>query len=265
MSKRLDESWEKWTIPENLGESINTSGMDAYFTIPASGDIAYFVSSDSSNNGTDIYLISLNKEQKPQPVGLISGKIFNLENKNIDANLNIYSNNNLLYEFKSVNEYKITLEIGKKYIIYATKNENSVSQTIDLTNYNQYVELKKDILFNFTENNTKDFTITIYFDFNNKDIKSDFKKSITNFINSIKEINYSKIQIEGNTDSKGDDKFNLKLSKARSESVSKLFIESKISKNKIKIIANGSRNPIAGNDTEEGMQKNRRVEIKIIK
>jgi len=32
VSKRLDDSWTNWSEPENLGSSINTNGMDMYFS-----------------------------------------------------------------------------------------------------------------------------------------------------------------------------------------------------------------------------------------
>ena len=44
VSKRLDDSWQNWTEPENLGALINTDGPDGFFTIPASGNYAYFCS-----------------------------------------------------------------------------------------------------------------------------------------------------------------------------------------------------------------------------
>ncbi len=41
MSKRLDDSWTKWTTPKNLGAPINTEGSEAFFTMDAGGEYAY--------------------------------------------------------------------------------------------------------------------------------------------------------------------------------------------------------------------------------
>jgi len=38
ITTRLDESWQKWSKPLNLGPQLNTTGNDAYYTIPASGE-----------------------------------------------------------------------------------------------------------------------------------------------------------------------------------------------------------------------------------
>lgn len=43
MSKRLDDSWKKWTRPLNLGEPINSKDFEAYFVILDSSEV-YFAS-----------------------------------------------------------------------------------------------------------------------------------------------------------------------------------------------------------------------------
>jgi len=88
MSRRLDDSWTNWSEPENLGPSINTKDMDAYFTIPASGDYAYIVSGDNSLGQADIFKLKLPNAVKPKPVVLVYGKVLNsLTNEPIEANI----------------------------------------------------------------------------------------------------------------------------------------------------------------------------------
>jgi OOP family OmpA-OmpF porin len=73
------------------------------------------------------------------------------------------------------------------------------------------------------------------------------------------------LKVEGHTDNVGKDDYNLKLSQKRAESVKK-YIESKgIMPSRITAEGFGSTKPIADNKTEEGREKNRRVEFKIIK
>ena len=68
ISRRLDESWTNWSEPLNLGPKFNTSGWDAYFTIPASGDYAYYVSTNNSIGKEDIFKIKLPDALKPKIV-----------------------------------------------------------------------------------------------------------------------------------------------------------------------------------------------------
>ncbi len=70
MSKRLDESWTNWSMPLNLGAKINSEEMDIYYTIPASGDYAYFSSGNSYFGKNDLYKIKLPKEARPDFVDI---------------------------------------------------------------------------------------------------------------------------------------------------------------------------------------------------
>ena len=59
--KRKDETWGNWTEPQNIGEPINTEDYDAYYTIAAAGDYAYFVSAKNTMGKKDIYRLKLMK------------------------------------------------------------------------------------------------------------------------------------------------------------------------------------------------------------
>ncbi len=73
-----------------------------------------------------------------------------------------------------------------------------------------------------------------------------------------------RLQIAGHTDNVGDAQANLVLSKKRAEAV-KRFMESKgISSDRLVALYFGETQPIADNNTPEGRQKNRRVEMTII-
>jgi OOP family OmpA-OmpF porin len=73
------------------------------------------------------------------------------------------------------------------------------------------------------------------------------------------------VEIAGYTDSEGDDKHNLELSRRRAEAVEEYLIEKGIPENRIVAKGYGKENPIASNDTEEGRAENRRVEFVVIK
>ena len=69
VSHRLDDTWKHWSTPENMGKPINTPSFDAYFTLGARGDTAYFSSSnESSTKGfgkSDIWKLALKPELRP--------------------------------------------------------------------------------------------------------------------------------------------------------------------------------------------------------
>ena len=72
-----------------------------------------------------------------------------------------------------------------------------------------------------------------------------------------------RIKIIGHTDSVGKDEANQKLSDGRANEVMKDLIERGISADRLQAEGRGETQPIDTNDTEEGRQNNRRVEIEI--
>ena len=69
------------------------------------------------------------------------------------------------------------------------------------------------------------------------------------------------MQIEGHTDSVGGDAFNVKLSEQRADSVKDFLGEQGVAMSAISAQGFGKAEPVATNDTPEGRQRNRRVEI----
>lgn len=73
-----------------------------------------------------------------------------------------------------------------------------------------------------------------------------------------------KIAIEGHASSDGNDDFNMKLSDDRSKAVMKYLVDKGINEKKLTAKGFGETKPIADNETEEGREKNRRVEFNIV-
>src|SRR5260221_105471 len=69
------------------------------------------------------------------------------------------------------------------------------------------------------------------------------------------------LQIEGHTDSVGSDDFNQQLSERRAHSVRDFLAEQGVARSSITARGFGKTQPVAGNDTAEGRQRNRRVEL----
>ncbi len=72
------------------------------------------------------------------------------------------------------------------------------------------------------------------------------------------------VEISGHTDYIGNENYNLLLSKNRSNAVMQYLIDHGVSKNQLKPIGYGKKNPKYSNENEEGRFRNRRVNIVVI-
>jgi outer membrane protein OmpA-like peptidoglycan-associated protein len=73
----------------------------------------------------------------------------------------------------------------------------------------------------------------------------------------------SNVLITGHTDSDGTEKYNQTLSEKRAKSVLDYALVQGVSSSRLSIVGLGETEPIASNETDEGKQLNRRVEIAI--
>ena len=70
-----------------------------------------------------------------------------------------------------------------------------------------------------------------------------------------------RIETEGHTDTTGSEDFNRKLSQQRADSVREYLISQGIPGSSVTSVGKGFSMPVASNDTAEGRQRNRRVEL----
>jgi len=71
------------------------------------------------------------------------------------------------------------------------------------------------------------------------------------------------VRVEGHTDSRGSNEYNMDLSIRRANAVKNLLLQRGVADGRIDVVGFGETTPVATNDTEAGRQRNRRVEIKI--
>ncbi|MHA8097029.1 OmpA family protein [Aquirufa antheringensis] len=69
LTRRLDDTWQHWRKPQNLGSPINTDEYDAYYSIAAKGDYAYFMSGKGSLGKKDIFRLSVESPPGSEAAG----------------------------------------------------------------------------------------------------------------------------------------------------------------------------------------------------
>lgn len=271
VSRRLDETWTNWSIPLNLGSNINSEMWDAYFSIDAKGEYAYFVSSNNAIGEEDIFRVKLQEELQPDPVVLIYGKVYDSKTKKTLRSQIIYENisTNKQVGIASSNaatgEYQIVLPYGKTYGFFAKKSGYmALSDNIELTDIQEYTEIKRDLYLTPIELNEQITLNNVFFEKGKATLTSSSYSELDRIVSLMKKNPEIKIEIQGHTNNIGERQKLIDLSKQRAESVKNYITSKGIPQNRISTLGNGPDKPIATNETPEGRNKNQRVEFKII-
>lgn len=95
-------------------------------------------------------------------------------------------------------------------------------------------------------------------------LQSSFYDVLNSVALVLKEYQKTGIKIAGHTDSRGSAAYNMRLSRARAESVADYLATRGISRARMLTVGYGETRPIATNETAAGRQKNRRVVLTLI-
>lgn len=105
----------------------------------------------------------------------------------------------------------------------------------------------------------------ILFETNSSTLRASSDYGVKNIVSIMKAFPNVEIKIGGYTDNTGDPNANLKLSQERAEAVLNALIKNGVEKEKIRAEGYGDKFPVASNDTPEGRNRNRRVDVRISK
>jgi OOP family OmpA-OmpF porin len=273
MSRRLDDSWTKWSEPENLGPVVNTSHNESFFTLTASGDKVYFTSQTKDGDDIDMYMLILPPILKPLPVLLVSGRVLNSKTNEPIPDVKIFFENlstgaemGVANSSPGSGTYQIVLPSGSNYGYLAQKDGFiSVNSNIDLTNMPEYREYKRDLYLTPIEEGQSIVINNIFFDFDKYELKKESFLELDRLVTLLKKSATMKIEISANTDNIGTEEYNDKLSIKRAEAVfNYLVAKTGVDKSRIVMKHYGELMPVASNATAKGRQLNRRVEFKIL-
>ncbi len=102
---------------------------------------------------------------------------------------------------------------------------------------------------------------SIYFATAKHEISPESETILSEIIAELAKYETYTLTIQGNTDDKGNNKYNKALSERRANTTKEFFIKNNITEQNIAITAYGEEKPIADNTDETGKQRNRRVDI----
>lgn len=101
----------------------------------------------------------------------------------------------------------------------------------------------------------------LYFNSESTELKAESKKVLPKILESIKSRNSQYISVIAHTDTAGDRKYNLQLSRRRASAISRILIKKGIDSTYVKATSHGEENPLIKTADNVHEPKNRRVEV----
>lgn len=120
------------------------------------------------------------------------------------------------------------------------------------------------IIVTFSEKNPDGSKMGVYFDFDKSDITQNSKLALNKLVQIFNEYPETNILVEGHTDDKGGDEYNMSLSERRASAVGNYLKTAGISSSRLTIKWYGETQPKVENTSDANRAENRRVEFGII-
>jgi outer membrane protein OmpA-like peptidoglycan-associated protein len=106
-------------------------------------------------------------------------------------------------------------------------------------------------------------TSDILFDYNSSALRPESRSTLDQLGTNFRQYPDNRVVVEGHTDSVGSDSYNQRLSEQRAANVADYLIDRGVPAANVIVYGFGEARPKSSNDTAEGRQLNRRVEIHI--
>ena len=119
------------------------------------------------------------------------------------------------------------------------------------------------IIVTFSEKNPDGSKMGVYFDFDKSEITSNSQLALNKLVQIFNEYPETNILVEGHTDDKGSDSYNLALSERRAEAVGSYLKQHGISPSRLTVNWYGETQPKVENTSDANRAENRRVEFAI--
>jgi outer membrane protein OmpA-like peptidoglycan-associated protein/tetratricopeptide (TPR) repeat protein len=275
----VDGSTGFFTFPINLKAPTNSSKDDAYFIMERTQGKGFFSSDRIDCEGGNCYKIF---EFVNQPIRFnIEGVVFDAQTNEPIANalvsiIETHGNGDPIFiQTDEQGFYKSELRANSEYFLKAQKNKYLADAGSAVTKDKTSTQLfTQDFYLNVIPKG--EIAIEgIEYDFNSAALRPAGMTNLDKIVDLLNLNNNLSVRIEANTDSRGNDKYNLKLSEARAKSCVDYLISKGIAAERLQSKGYGESNPLIKEaeinkmkakspEWEAAHQKNRRTALKII-
>lgn len=262
---------DHWEAPKNVGPLVNSAGNEYYFSIDGQGKRLFYAKAKASDDRAqvqqnfDLYSFPMPMEARPDAIitlkGVLVDSITGYPLQGIV--LVIDKQDGIEVAPKYINRFgyfEFDLISNKKYDIYV-QGENFLTVEKDLY-------LRGDTSFAVFANSFETGKPLVFesleFDDNSYEVSTNFEPQLDYLTSFLMRYPMFRLEIKGHTDSDGEARYNLDLSRKRSLMIRK-YISKRGSLDGNRILAKGfgESMPLVPNDSEIHKKMNRRVEFEI--
>ncbi len=295
-SERLDDSWRKWSEPENLGAMINTDGADMSFSFLPDSEYAFMTSTIDSEGYSDIKRVRISTKfkidtttlERTEPVAantvnndqvlademaldnlvFYRGVVLNRQDKSpVVGQVRFEGDGGLVIESKSFVDGQFTVELPKDHVWEMTvvaDNYLKIDSTFQLGDGYDDQGVNAFYLEPLTVGNKIKLNNVLFYR-GTANLVEGSEKEIQLLAETMRQNPNMAIFLEGHTDNRGNFDLNLQLSQQRVSVVKDFLIRMGIDASRVDGKGYGGTKPIASNDAERTRMLNRRVEFTVMK
>lgn len=265
-----------WSEPKNMGSPINNHEDQFSLFITSDGEKGYYSHEEVRDAGytvSRIFEISIPEDQRIRyRSNYVKGIVRDKESREPLAaaieliNLKTENTESLVSSDSVTGSYLIVLTEGAEYALYVNKEDYLFkSLNFNYSEQRDYEPIVLDIDLERAREGRRAILENIFFDVDKYDLQEKSLTELRKILRFLQENPGVRVEISGHTDNTGSASYNVQLSEKRAAAVNSYLVSQGISAGRLIPKGYGSQQPIADNDSEEGRQKNRRIEFKIIK
>jgi len=272
-----------WSAPENLGYPINTRYDENSLLVSADGEIAFFASDREGGFGDlDIYKFELPEEFRPTKTLYFEGIVFDITTKKPLPGkfqlVDLKTGKEVIYSEadKVSGEFMVSLPVNHEYALNVTYPGYSFfSKNFNMTNPEGLEAIHMDVPMVPLTSDIPVILANVFFDLTKASLRQESYVELDKLLDFMTKNPSMKIEISGHTDTRGDDKENMKLSSERAKAVYEYLISKGIASDRLSHKGYGESKPMISDaeisklatekEREAAHQSNRRTEYRVVK
>ena len=280
VSERLDDSWTRWTEPQNLGQPLNGPGFDAYLSLTPDGETAYFAAGPTPTADYNLY-----RARRAAPVdsatanpplvvseanrAMLSGLVLNEKTRQPIAGAEVKASllpnaQNVQFNATGTTDargsYQLSLLAGRYAVAASSGGLLAVRDTLLIT-----ASVRRDLLLRPAAVGVTVDLPSIIFAQGKAGLLAASYAELNRLAAALQDNPATEVRLEGHTDNVGPADKNQALSEQRVREVKRYLVSRGVAESRISTVGFGGTRPRYANNREETRRLNRRVEMVIVK